>query len=236
MNEVDNCPLIPNTDQLDDDFDGIGDVCFRNFDGDSSLDEFDTCPKNAKIDKTDFRAIQPISMGANTWGQPEPQWEFRNEGKEIQQLTNSAPGVAIGSAKMSGVDFEGTFYVGPHEPLDNDFIGFIFSFQDSSNFYLVMSARDDRGLVNCQGPCHQGNWQIKRVNSETGPYLGTVLSDAIRKQYTVPGETTLLWQADRQTAGNNNQNYICLLYSLYLSQVDGKKGSPTDSTLYTAQK
>ena len=172
------------------------------------LDEFDTCPKNAKIDKTYLRAIQPISMGANTWGQPEPQWEFRNEGKEIQQLTNSAPGVAIGSAKMSGVDFEGTFYVGPHEPhepLDNDFIGFIFSFQDSSNFYLVMSARDDRGLVNCQGPCHQGNWQIKRVNSETGPYLGTVLSDAIRKQYTVPGETTLLWQADRQTAGNNNQ-------------------------------
>lgn len=201
FNKDDNCPLIPNRDQLDDDSDGIGDVCFRNYDGDSTLDEFDTCPRNAKIDKTDFRAIQPISMGANTWGQPEPQWEFRNEGQEIQQLTNSAPGLAIGVAKMAGVDFEGTFYVGPHEPLDNDFIGFIFSFQDSSNFYLVMSARDDRGLVNCQGPCHQGNWQIKRVNSETGPYLGTVLSDAIRKQYTVPGETTLLWQADRQTAG-----------------------------------
>ena len=30
-----------------------------------------------------------------------------------------------------------------------------YSFQDSSNFYLVMSARDDRDLVNCQGPCHQ---------------------------------------------------------------------------------
>ena len=23
-----------------------------------------------------------------------------------------------------------------------------------------------------QGPCHQGNWQIKRINSETGPYTG----------------------------------------------------------------
>ena len=30
---------------------------------------------------------------------------------------------------MAGMDFEGTFYVGPHELLDNDFIGFIFSFQ-----------------------------------------------------------------------------------------------------------
>ena len=48
------------------------------------------------------------------------------------------------------MDFEGTFFVGHHEPLDNDFIGFIFSFQDSSNFYLLMSARDDSGLVNCQ--------------------------------------------------------------------------------------
>ena len=112
--------------------------------------------------------------------QPAPQWEFRNEGKEILQKTNSAPGIAIGSTQvadhyhltqvthpqMAGMDFEGTFYVGPHELLDNDFIGFIFSFQvpkldsfypfqDSSNFYLVMSARDDRDLVNCQGPCHQ---------------------------------------------------------------------------------
>ena len=75
--------------------------------------------------------------------QPAPQWEFRNEGKEILQKTNSAPGIAIGSTQvanhyhltqvthpqMAGMDFEGTFYVGPHELLDNDFIGFIFSFQ-----------------------------------------------------------------------------------------------------------
>ena len=96
------------------------------------LDEFDTCPSNAKIDRTDFRAIQPIAMGENTWGQPQPRWQFRNQGKEIQQLVNSAPGIAIGSAKLAGLDFEGTFYVGPHSELDNDFIGIIFSFQVSS--------------------------------------------------------------------------------------------------------
>jgi hypothetical protein len=34
---------------------------------------------------------------------------------------------------MAGMDFEGTFYVGPHKELDNDFIGFIFSFQARSS-------------------------------------------------------------------------------------------------------
>ena len=68
-------------------------------------------------------------MGENTWGQPQPLWQFKNDGKEIQQLLNSAPGIAIGNAKLAGVDFEGTFYVGPHDYPDNDFIGIIFSFQ-----------------------------------------------------------------------------------------------------------
>ena len=50
---------------------------------------------------------------------------------------------------------------------DNDWIGFVFSYQDSSNFYVVLSARHD--ITRKQGP-----WRIVRVNSNTGPslYLG----------------------------------------------------------------
>ena len=47
--------------------------------------------------------------------------------------------------------------------------------QDSSNFYLVMSARDDRDLVNCQGPCHQVflyTYHCQRVCRATGRSSG----------------------------------------------------------------
>ena len=41
--------------------------------------------------------------------------------------------------QMAGVDFEGTFYVGPHDLLDNDFIGFIFSFQVIADTVAVLA-------------------------------------------------------------------------------------------------
>ena len=133
-NEDDNCPLVPNPDQADFDYDGIGDSCTYNYDGDGTDDPFDNCPKNGRIEMTDFRAIQAIAMGENEQGQEQPIWTFKNEGKEIHQKLNSAPGIAIGDAQLSGVDFEGTFFVDTDE--DGDWIGFIFSFQAILSFYL----------------------------------------------------------------------------------------------------
>ena len=140
----------------------MGNVCQDNCDGDAALDADDACSCNAQIQFTDFRNIQPIPMGDNPWGQPDPVWEFKNGGKEIQQKVNSAPGVAIGSDKLGGVDYEGTFYVADQS--DNDWIGAIFSFQvslcliidsnqtvvssqDSSHFYLLISAKNGSNQV-----------------------------------------------------------------------------------------
>ena len=66
-------------------------------------------------------------MGENVYGQNHPVWEFKNEGKEIHQNINSAPGIAIGNAKLSSVDFEGTMFVANN--WDYDYIGVIFSYQ-----------------------------------------------------------------------------------------------------------
>ena len=112
---------------MNSDGNGKGDVCDNDCDGDGIHDNEDVCPCNNYIDKTDFRAIQSINLGDNSYDQPPPQWEFRDEGKEIYQVLNSDPGVAIGDAKFSGVEYEGTMFVDCC--LDNDWIGAVFSFQ-----------------------------------------------------------------------------------------------------------
>ena len=61
-NGLDNCPLVQNYDQVDEDSDGQGDACDKDDDGDGILDENDNCPHNSEIGSTDFRAIQQINL------------------------------------------------------------------------------------------------------------------------------------------------------------------------------
>jgi len=52
-NELDNCPNTPNNDQVDQDNDGVGNVCDSDIDGDGHLNEVDNCPVFANADQAD---------------------------------------------------------------------------------------------------------------------------------------------------------------------------------------
>ena len=179
---VDNCPLIPNADQLDSNNDGKGDACcVDDEDCDGVLDWDDNCPYNSQILTTDFRGVESIDLCVGSCDQKEPIWEFHDEGKEIWQGENSRAGVAIGDTRLSAMDFSGTIFVDP--VWDNDWVGFVFSFQDTSHFYAVYSSKQGSG---------QGPWKIVRVISTTGP--SNSLDDALSSTASVPNQTEIIWQ------------------------------------------
>ncbi|XP_035662425.1 cartilage oligomeric matrix protein-like [Branchiostoma floridae] len=182
--DIDNCRLVPNMDQADLNGFGIGDVCSLDFDGDGVIDADDVCPGNNVVSRTDFRNYVTVNLGVSNSNYPAPHWEFFNEGAEITQNLNSNPGIVIGTTKFGSVDYRGTFFV--NTQIDDDFMGFVFSYQSNSRFYLVSwkQAGDGGG--------GQPGVQLKLVNSTTGPSRDLAL--ALWRAAEVQGQTKLLWE------------------------------------------
>lgn len=132
-NENDNCRLVSNPDQEDENHDGIGDICQ---DIDLTGNFIDNCPNNTRVFRTDFRHYQAISLDPEGESQFEPKWVIYDKGSEIVQLINSDPGVVVGKDAYGGLDFEGSVFVDTDN--DDDYIGFVFSFQSNQKFYTVM--------------------------------------------------------------------------------------------------
>merc|ERR1712184_231979 len=89
---------------------------------------------------------------------------------------NSDPGLAVGFNRFGGVDFEGTFFVDTE--IDDDYVGFIFSYQDNNQFYTVMWKKNT-----------QTYWQATpfRAVAEPGIQLKLVQSDTGAGQAALEG-------------------------------------------------
>ena len=126
-----------------------------------------------------------------------PIWIFTDGGKEIHQATNSRPSLAYSEEVFGEVEYDGTFYI--NENQDNDWIGYIFSYQDSSNFYLFSASK-------WNSTESQGSWTVKRIDDSSKDDPREALMP-----YTEFGGK-ILWQYQPlDTPHNINGNSSCRL-------------------------
>ncbi|TKS82762.1 Thrombospondin-3a [Collichthys lucidus] len=145
LDDYDNCRLIVNPNQKDSD--ESAEVTLTDFrayqtvildpEGDAQID-----PNWVVLNQVILNCPDERDHMNRIWIQEAPRDSsgvmvvFCVQGMEIVQTMNSDPGLAVGYTAFNGVDFEGTFHV--NTVTDDDYAGFIFGYQDSSSFYVVM--------------------------------------------------------------------------------------------------
>ncbi|MCM8531847.1 MAG: PEP-CTERM sorting domain-containing protein [Lentisphaeraceae bacterium] len=92
--------------------------------------------------------------------QPPSNWVLSNNNNTVTQVENSDPSVFLNGVDQSNFSMNGTIRV--NQTGDNDLIGFVFGYQDSSNFYVFDWKQDPQVYANTTA---QEGFSIKKISA-----------------------------------------------------------------------
>jgi hypothetical protein len=129
-------------------------------------------------------------------GQPAGNWAIQPGNTSVIQTVNADPSFFLNNLNQTSFSMDGTWRV--NTTGDDDYMGFVFGYQNSANFYLFDWKQGSQGYV---GTTAAEGMTIKKVQGATGNGLVDLSLDELWENQSDYGDVTILATNHGSTAG-----------------------------------
>jgi len=130
-------------------------------------------------------------------GQPAGSWVLEPGNTAVKQVVNADPSFYLNNLNQTSYSIDGSWQV-QETGGDDDYMGFVFGYQNSSNFYLFDWKQGTQSYV---GTTAAEGMTIKRLQGATGDGLVDLSLDELWENQVNRGEMTVLATNHSSTAG-----------------------------------
>ncbi len=116
----------------------------------------------AQADPVDLTTWSPLTLDYSG-GQPPGNWVLQAGNTAVKQTVNADPSFYLNNLNQTSYSMDGSWQVDPG--WDDDYMGFVFGYQNSSNFYLFDWKQGTQGY---EGATATEGMTVKKMTGATG--------------------------------------------------------------------